>query len=442
MSERQMKKYVIVGLGNRSEMFSTALLDTYKDQSRLMALCDTNQGRMDYWNGKYKENFKAGPFPAYDAADFDKMIEDHKPDVVIVTTMDRVHHKYICRAMELGCDVISEKPMTTDAERNRQIFHTIENTGKNLIVTFNYRYSPRNSVVKELIQKGEIGDVISVHFEWMLNTKHGADYFRRWHRDKKNSGGLMVHKSTHHFDLVNWWIDSTPSEVFGMGRLAFYGLENAENRGEKYPYPRYMDNEEAKNDPFAINLKDGGKLEGLYADAEVYDGYIRDHSVFSQGISIEDTMSVMVRYKSKATLTYSLNAFCPNEGYKVSITGTKGRIEMDINENPYVSGSAFDQNNPNFAVSEEAKKEIVEKITLQKLWGKPEEISWETPQGGHGGGDRKLLDDIFHGAGNDPLKRAAGPLDGAKSILVGIAANKSFETGELIKIEDLFRFEE
>ncbi|MDC7232072.1 MAG: Gfo/Idh/MocA family oxidoreductase [Spirochaetales bacterium] len=442
MSENNIKKYVIVGLGSRSDMFSSAILDSHKEYCQLLALCDTNQGRMDWWNRSYKEKFNAGPFKTYDAADFDTMISEQKPDTVIVTATDRVHHKYICRAMELGCDVISEKPMTIDAERNKQIFDTIETTGRNLTVTFNYRYSPRNSLVKELIQNGEIGEVISVHFEWMLNTKHGADYFRRWHRDKKNSGGLMVHKSTHHFDLVNWWLDDTPSEVFGMGRLAFYGQENAENRGVKEFYPRCKDNIYAMKDPFALNLMDGGKLQGLYADVEEYDGYIRDHSVFSQGISIEDTMSVLVRYKSKATLTYSLNAFCPCEGYKVSFNGTKGRIEMDISEMPYVSGSAFDQNNPDFNMSDIDFDfgGLTEKITVQKLWGEPREVEWDKDTaGGHGGGDKILMDDIFKGAGDDPLKRAAGPVDGAKSILVGIAANKSFETGQMVSIDDLFK---
>ncbi len=441
MSEIKKKKYVIIGLGSRSDMFTTAMLDTHKEYCTLMALCDTNQGRMDWWNNYFQEKYGTGPFKTYGADEFDLMIKEQKPDVVIVTTMDRVHHKYISRAMELGCDVVSEKPMTIDAERNQQIFDTIEKTGKNLTVTFNYRYSPRNSVVKKLIQNGEIGDVISVHFEWMLNTKHGADYFRRWHRDKKNSGGLMVHKSTHHFDLVNWWLDDTPSEVFGMGRLAFYGLENAENRGVKEHYTRCKDNKYAMKDPFALNLMDGDKLQGLYADVEDYDGYIRDHSVFSQGISIEDTMSVLVRYKSKATLTYSLNAFCPCEGYKVSFNGTKGRIEMEINEAPYVSGSAFDQNNPDFNMSDLdfECEEFSEKITLQKLWEKPVEVEWEKGKGGHGGGDKILLDDVFKGGSDDDLKRAAGPMDGAKSIMVGIAANKSFETGQLVKIDDLFK---
>lgn len=437
MSKKSLKKYVIVGTGARSELYSNAILSTYRDRTELAALCDTNRGRMDYWNST-QEKYNCAPIPVYNAPDFDRMIEEQSPDVVIVTTMDRVHHKYICRAMELGCDVISEKPMTIDAERNRQIFDAIEKTGRKLTVTFNYRYSPRNSRIKELIQNGEIGEVISLHFEWMLNTQHGADYFRRWHRDKANSGGLLVHKSTHHFDLVNWWLDDTPEEVYAMGRLAFYGLENAENRGVRDFYNRCLDNESAKKDPFALNLRDREKLQGLYADSESHDGYIRDRSVFSQGISIEDTMNLLVRYNKKTTMSYSLNAFCPCEGYKVSINGTKGRIEVNINEAPYISASPFDQNNPDFNMAELEQAGLTEETTLQKLWEKPRSIKWKSGRGGHGGGDEKMLEDIFRGVSDDPLKRAAGPLDGAQSILVGIAANRSLETGESVRIRNLF----
>ena len=78
----------------------------------------------------------------YGADEFEKMIEEQKPDCVIVTSIDRTHHKYIVRAMELGCDVISEKPMTTDADKCQEIIDAIKRTGKHLRVSFNYRYAP------------------------------------------------------------------------------------------------------------------------------------------------------------------------------------------------------------------------------------------------------------------------------------------------------------
>ena len=78
---------------------------------------------------------------------------------------------------------------------------------------------------------GVIGEVLSLDFHWLLNIHHGADYFRRWHRNKENSGGLMVHKATHHFDLINWWLSSVPESVFAQGHRNFYTPKTADRYG-------------------------------------------------------------------------------------------------------------------------------------------------------------------------------------------------------------------
>ncbi len=436
------KKYVLVGTGGRSSMYIKALAMDYTDVGKLMAFCDTNQARMDYWNSVMKDEYKSKPIPTYKADQFDKMIADTKADVVIVTSMDRTHHTYICRAMELGCDVITEKPMTVDAEKCQQIIDTSKRTGKKVTVTFNYRYSPRNTKIKEVLKSGIVGDLTSIHFEWVLSTVHGADYFRRWHRNKNNSGGLMVHKSTHHFDLVNWWTDSFPETVFAMGDLLFYGKENAEKRGVTEFYSRAKGSKVAAKDPFALHVtKDDERLKGLYfGKAEEEDNYYRDQSVFGDGISIEDNMGVMVRYKNKAIMTYALNAHCPWEGYRVCFNGTKGRLEFNVVEAPYVSGSHADFNQPGMHELDVPKENMVPEIIFQPHWGKAQVIDYERAVGGHGGGDVRLLDHLFRGAENDPLGHAAGTLDGAKSILIGIAANKSMKTGLPVEIKTLVEF--
>src|SRR5690606_17599671 len=171
-------------------------------------------------------------------------------------------------------------------------------TGKSLRVTFNYRYAPAYTKVRELVMLGAVGRPLSVDFSWLLDTSHGADYFRRWHREKQNSGGLLVHKATHHFDLVNWWIDSYPDEVFAFGDLLFYGKQNADARGETYSYKRYTGIPAARQDPFALFLDQDASLRGLYLEAETDNGYIRDRNVFGEPITIEDTMAVTARYRN------------------------------------------------------------------------------------------------------------------------------------------------
>jgi len=436
------KRYALVGTGARADMYITALTETHADVGELVALCDPNETRLNFYARRVQE--KTGrAVPTYRHTDFDRMVGETKPDAVIVTTVDRTHHQYLIRAMELGCDAVTEKPMTTTLEACRRILETVERTGRKLAVTFNYRYVPRNSKVKEILQSGEIGEVLSVHFEWLLDTKHGADYFRRWHRDKRNSGGLMVHKATHHFDLVNWWLGASPETVFGMGDLRFYGRANAEGRGETRFYARGTGSEAAKDDPFALDLSGSPMLKGLYLDAEHEDGYLRDQSVFGDGISIEDTVTLTVRYDNRAIMSYSLNAHCPWEGYRVMFNGTEGRLELDKSERTYVSGAKNDHNiasqrdldiDPSLEERAPARKPV---IVLQKHWGRPVEVPFEESAGGHGGGDARLLDDLFRGAGHDPLGRAAGYLDGAKSILTGLAANRSFATGLPVRVREL-----
>lgn len=421
------RRYAIVGTGGRSSFFYTAIAQDYSATSSIVGLCDTNQTRMNLANSKLV-SLGHGKVPTYKAADFDAMILDTKPDEIIVTTIDRTHDFYIIRAMELGCNVITEKPMTIDPPRCKEIFSAVERTGQKVRVTFNYRYAPHNTKVFEIIRSGAIGKVTSVHFEWMLNTSHGADYFRRWHRDKRNSGGLLVHKSTHHFDLVNFWLQSRPQTVYATGDLKFYGRENAEARGQTQLYSRAHGSDVAKSDPFALHLADNPNLKAMYLDAEHEDAYYRDQSVFGDGISIEDTMNVLVKYRSGASMTYSLTAYAPWEGFRVSINGTGGRLEVEVVENSYVN-SGGDQA---LEGSLESRS-----IRLRQLFEKPVEVELGDSVGAHGGGDTVLLNDLFGEPVTDEFLRAASHVDGAASILTGVAANKSIATGEVVIVDDI-----
>ena len=256
---------------------------------------------------------------------------------MIVLCQDSFHDHYICRALELGCDVITEKPMTIDARRAQRIIDTQKQTGRKVRVTFNYRYSPPRTQVKDLLMSGVIGDVLTVDFQWMLDTHHGADYFRRWHRHKRNSGGLLVHKSTHHFDLVNWWLSAVPKEVVAAGHRRFATPQTAERLGLQVHGSRCSDCQVSRRCPFYFDLQANAWLNSLYRQQESHDGYHRDQCIFSPEIDIEDSMQVIVNYDNGVTLGYSLNAFCSWEGYTIQFTGSKGRLEHKCVESVYIT---------------------------------------------------------------------------------------------------------
>lgn len=421
-------RYALVGTGSRAGMYLDALAGPYREDGELVALCDSSRTRIE-WHRRRLRSRGVEP-AAYGADEFDRMVKETRPDVVIVATIDRDHHHYIVRAMELGCDVITEKPMTIDAAKVRAIFDAIDRTGRRLRVAFNYRYAPAYTRFREVIASGAVGTPLAVDFSWLLDTSHGADYFRRWHREKHNSGGLLVHKATHHFDLVNWWIGSYPVSVSAMGGLLFYGREAAEARGEHYEYRRYTDVAAAAGDPFALDLHSKEVFEGLYLAAEEETGYLRDRNVFGGPITIEDTMCVTVGYDSGALMSYSLIAYAPWEGLRVAVTGTRGRVEMDVEETvQHLSADA--------SASKGSFKRV--RMRLHRMFGESTELEVPVGSGGHGGADPLMLEQLFStNPPADDLGRAASHVDGAASVLVGIAANESLVSGVHVAVESLF----
>jgi predicted dehydrogenase len=439
------ERYGLIGTGSRAGMYVRALSGTQLGAERvpevaeLVAWSDVNPGRLDVHE---REVVAAGrPAPARYAPDeLERMIRDERIDRVIVTTPDFTHADFVVRALRAGADVVVEKPLTIDAESVRRIGAAIAETGREVITTFNYRYSPRNATLRRVIADGEIGAVTSVHFEWALDTVHGADYFRRWHRLKANSGGLFIHKASHHFDLVNWWIAATPVRVFASGGLRFYGAENAAARGLGERPSRGTG---ATGDPFALDLARDPHLKELYLDQEHHDGYLRDRDVFDAGITIEDNLAALVDYDTGATMSYSLNAHAPWEGYRVTVNGTEGRAELEVVERGAVlvgedGRVVVDPSmHPGYSPEDEVRPDS-ERLVVQRHWEGARIVPIPEGIGSHGGGDAYLLQHVFGRVTDDqPLGRVAGYADGVKAVSVGIAGNLSLATGEPVRIADL-----
>jgi predicted dehydrogenase len=268
-----------------------------------------------------------------------------------------------------------------------------------------------------------------VDFAWTLDTRHGADYFRRWHRRRENSGSLLVHKSTHHFDLVNWWIDDVPEEIFAHGTRQYYTPRTAERMGLSGHSERCNDCPVAGRCQFRLDLASNDGLKAMYLDCEGEDGYFRDRCVFSERIDIWDNMSLSVRYRRGTVLNYMLHSYSPVEGYRIAFNGTKGRIEHVCCEGTYISGDG--------TVPGELSAGSTT-ITCIPEFSKPQAVAVETGEGGHGGGDPVLLDDLFlPDPPADPLGRRANQRDGTYSIMTGVCAYHSIDEGKPVKVRDL-----
>lgn len=436
MPRERRRRYALIGAGARAEMFVRAVTGDHAETAELVALADVNQARMDAHN-RWLKAAGHDPVPAYPAGDLAAMLARERVDELIVTSVDRTHAGHIVTALEAGCDVITEKPMTVDAESCRRILDAQERTGHRVSVAFNYRFNPVHEMVRTLLAGGEIGEIGSVHFEWLLDVRHGADYFRRWHRDKANSGGLLVHKSGHHFDLVNWWLGAAPAEVYATGRLFFYG-EAGRRHGYARDYDRAHGSPAAQGDPFALDLAANPRLRELYLDAEAEDGYHRDQNVFASGVTIEDDLAVVVRYDTGATMTYHLTAYAPWEGYRLMVNGSKGRLELEVVESDHVSPRAAGElkGAAVHGVSEAPELGGVT-LTIRPYWAPPYEVELQPhSREGHGGADSRMTAVLF-GAQTDPMRRSATARDGALALLTGLAANRSLQTSERVRVSDL-----
>jgi predicted dehydrogenase len=401
------RRYAIVGTGSRGiGMWGRGFPTRYANELEFVGLCDVNPLRVEV--AKRALGVACPTFTS-----LDEMLDKAKPDLLTVTTVDAYHAECVVKALGRGLDVITEKPMVTDEAQCKAVLDAEKKSGKKLTVTFNYRFAPKHQKIKELLLEGAIGAVSSVDFSWYLDTSHGADYFRRWHRLRSKSGSLWVHKASHHFDLINWWLAADPVEVSAFGGQHHYGKKGPFRAVNCRPCPHKA------SCAFHWDILKSPQMKSLYVDCESADGYLRDGCVFKEDIDIPDTMNAVVRYSNGVAMSYATNTFMPIEGYRLAFNGTKGRLEIrDWERQPW-------------PVEEETE------IYLMRNFGQREKVAIPKAEGGHGGGDTRLKDLIFKNASMPEYMRLPDSRAGAMSCLTGVAARKSADEGRPVKIGEL-----
>lgn len=421
-------RLALVGTGARgSSLWGRAIIKNFGEITEFAGLCDINPGRLEHVKKLMNVNC-----PTF--TDFEQMLRETKPDYVIVTTVDATHDEFIVKALNSGVNVITEKPMTTDEVKCKRILDAEKKSGKKVTVAFNYRHSVHAMQVKELLSQNRIGKVVSVDFNWYLNVHHGADYFRRWHGRMAKGGSLWVHKATHHFDLLNWWLNSEPVEVSAYGALEHYGKNNS-FRGKRCTGCEHKD-----KCKFYWDITKDQRQVALYVNNEHHDGYIKDGCVWSNEIDIYDKMSAQILYANGVIANYSLTTYSPYEGWQIAFNGMNGRLETweDI---PYLQKTPEDQAKRHAIEMSNADDAIageVREIMVMDNFAKNYEV-YTTPKirGGHGGGDVRMQRRMFVDINDNPHHVMAGTREGAMSILIGIAARKSIELKRPVKIAEL-----
>lgn len=432
-------RYAICGLSVRSIYhFALPLLgkrpeeggNDFSEDSEICGILDIDRERVSEFQKRYDLHA-----PFYLPEDgLEKMIRETRPDVLLVAGPDATHCEHIITGLKHGLKVIAEKPMVISSEQAQAVLKAEQESSGELVVAHNYRYGTLSRRIKEFLMEGKLGRITNVEFVYNLDTFHGASYFYRWNRERKNSGGLSIHKSVHHIDLINWFLDSVPETIFAFGALNYYGPNGAHRPRSADGSPLSLKETRERCPYFQKNLQPKGALaenrvilgwDGLKLPYNAQ--YPDDAYLYDEEIDIEDTYAAVLGYRNGAMLSYSCNFSTPWEGFTLAFNGTGGRLEVTHHSNPDPTG-----------LTPTPPEE--DKLVFLPLFGGREEYEIKTEVGGHGGADRHIQRDLFSGSIADQTKRMSLQADGyagAIAIAAGEAIWRSAKEGRVFTMKEL-----
>ncbi len=398
-----MKRVAIVGCGLRMLAFARALADTYSTTHQVIALMDIDTGKMAGFA-------RAANLQVPQFTDFEQMCDTCQPELVLIGTVDAFHAEYVQRALDRKIGVICEKPLCINRQQCKEIQAAQERNPEVFAVTsHNSRYRPVARTVKKLLDSGVIGRVLSLEYSETLDQVHGKSYFRRWNSRRAFSNGLQLHKSTHHFDKMNFLLGSHAVEANASGALLAYGAQA----------PHRFSGENCHSCKHRQECPDAIDYNHDLFDSTIY---TPDLCIWSPDIDIEDTFAATIRFANGVFASYSLCAHASYEGEVIHIQGTSGRLEA--RQLHYVS-KADDLHN---------QKSVPEESIKIFRFGSaiPEEIAIERESGSHGGADKLLFAELFA-----PVPPPTLPTlqDGIYAVLTGAAIVESMQQGRKVTLE-------
>jgi predicted dehydrogenase len=388
-------KVAIIGTGSRGTLSFGKGLQRYQNEVEITAVCDKNPLRI-----KGSKDLMGLDCAEY--YDHETLLGKADCDTVIVTTPDFTHEEITIDSLQAGKNVLCEKPMAISTAQCDRMMKAERESGKMLMIAFNMRHHAVFAKVQKIMSSGKIGRPIAVQF---LDYYPGGNfYFRRWHRLKENSGGLLIHKGTHDFDLFNWIIGARPTSI-----AAFSGV------GKYKPIPgagvRCRDCSITADcvDYFDINKLD--YYRKLYKEAESVDNYYLDRCIYTSDKDTGDHSSIIIEYDNGCHVSY-LESFLGN------VRETGGRYITIFAEH----GQLWANDNA-----------MQVKVMFDK--GTPPEVH-DIPRDdadGHGGADdaeiRAFLDSLKRGR-----HMVADSQAGRLAVMMGEAAEKSAEEKRVIAL--------
>ena len=416
----------IIGLGGRGgEAYGRYIIEQ-KDKFKITHICDINHTRLH----KYGELFDVCQENRFD--DEDKFFEKKWSDVLFITTQDRMHVRMAKKALSLGYDIVLEKPISDDPQELRELSDLAHKAGRKIMVCHVLRYTVTMRKLKEILNSGAIGKLVSIdHTENVVFWHEAHSYVRGNWRNRALSTPMIMAKCCHDLDLLQDFVGSKCRSVASMGSLAYFKPENKPEGAadrctkckyiESCPYSAkkiYVDmwknvNCPANRFPFSL-VSDAYPTteEALWKSIEE-SPYGR--CVFACDNDVVDNQTTIIQFENGVTATLKMEAFVKEGGRDIRFFGTHG--ELALNED---KGT----------------------ITLKKYFG--EDIVWKITDltddlEGHGGGDHRMIDELYEIMTGKNSMVATSIDESIESHYMALAAEESRLNGGSLVLIDKYR---
>ena len=414
-----MKKILLIGASVRVSRLVREVREKYPEY-KFVGVVDSDPAKAaDFCT------FNQVALPIYSNTEFDRAVSEQHPDLAVITTSDCTHADYIVKCLDLKISCVVEKPLCINAAQCQAIWDAQKRNPEVYAVTMhNSRYHHAVRETLKLVRSGNIGNIRSILYNEKLDHFHGSSYFRRWNRHKDFSGGLQIHKSSHHFDKVNFLLGRKPLWVAANGCQTAYGPKQ-----HHAPAKNCSNCPEADSCEFFLDFHKNKVYEQLYNGNDQHQ-YTPDQCIYDKEADAEDFINIFVMYEGGIPMSYTLSACCAYEGEEIILEGTDGRLEM--------CRHAFRRPESRGGDALTMRKENVLRVfRFAQAEVENFDADDDVKDADHGGCDELIYRDLFANGNSEMLATLE---DGIYAVLIGAAANISMQNnGAKVDIDTIFK---
>lgn len=395
-----MIEAALLGAGGRGNVYSSYSLKR-PNEIKIIAVAEPNEEKRK----RFAEKYAISPENCYSTWE-ELLAQPRLCRLLMICTQDRFHYEPTMKAIELGYDILLEKPMSVSPEESLEMAEAADNKGITLAVCHSMRYSPFGRTLKRLIDEGAVGKIMTIQWTENVGYWHQAHSFVRgnW-RNTEQSSPMILAKSCHDMDMLQWLIGSECEKVSSFGELSYFNEENAPDGSTErctdgcevegscpYSAIKWYYNEK-KTWPHSISHQ--STLEARWK-AITEGPYGR--CVYRCDNDVVDHQVVNLRFAGGATVAFTMTAFSEHETRSIKIMGTKGELRAIGTKN---------------------------EIEIQQFGGEKHIVYPQRVEGGHGGADVLLMRDLIKQLQSGDKEGKTSGAVSAKNHLIAFAAEES-----------------